>query len=83
MARGIIVEKWSSCIYIEEIKTTVKGTWTWSDPTSWKTIMPDFGRFPVEMTVESMSDSGLYSIEKYEYTSYRPYITANPSIFEV
>ena len=82
IARGINVEKWTTCIYAEEIKTTIKATWTWSDNNTWTTSYK--GRqFPIEMTVESSSDSGLNTIEKYEYTSYRPFIAASPEIFEV
>ncbi len=81
-ARGINVEKWTSCIYIEEINSTVKATWTWTDPDSWSTVIQN-RQFPVEMTVEYALGIGLSTTEKYQYTSYKPYITATPDIFEV
>lgn len=81
-ARGINVEKWSSCIYLDEIKGLVKATWTWTDPDSWTTVKKDRS-FPVEMVVEYALESGIQTIERYEYTSYNPYIRATPDIFEV
>lgn len=84
-ARGIKVDKWSSCFKIKEaelfgVNATVKITWLWSDKT-WSTISKDTS-FPVEMTVEYKFDSGVYQIEKYQYTAYVPYLMADPSIFE-
>lgn len=40
-------------------------------------------QFPVEMTVEYALEDGIQTIERYEYTSYSPYIRATPDIFEV
>lgn len=87
MARGINVQKWSSCAYINEIKTIIKVSWTWTDPESWKSIIsfPNGTnvQFPVEMTVESEMENGPSSVEKYQYTSYKPFISAKPEVFEV
>ena len=35
------------------------------------------------MTVESEMENGPTSVEKYQYTSYKPFIAAKPEVFEV
>ncbi len=56
------------------------------DPDTWKSPIIFNGKsiqVPVEMTLEGKTDEGMTWTEKYEYTSFRPYIAANSEIFEV
>lgn len=85
IARGINVQKWQSCVYFDIIETTVKLTWTFSDPDVWKSpivFTNSSAQFPIEMSIEALTDQGQTWSEKIEYSFYRPYIAANPEVFE-
>ena len=84
--RGINVKKWQSCTFIEELKATILATWTWTNTDIWQSSIKSTNssvQFPVEMKVQTQYINGKLTEDHYEYTSYRPYISASPDIFEV
>lgn len=85
VARGINVNKWYSCSYIPNLASTVRITWSFSDPASWQSTIVLNNQsvsVPVETVIEGITDFNLTWNRRFEFVKYRPYIEADPEIFE-
>lgn len=83
--RGISVLQWQSCAYFEELSSTVKILWSFSNNNTWNstvTIGSQSVSVPVEMKLEGLTKNGEMWEQNYEYIRFRPFLGIDNEIFE-
>jgi len=76
VVKGVSVNQWQLCNFIESTKITQKITYSLSDPSMWTIAMPtpNVTVVPVEVKIENKATNNSQWIDTYSITKFRPYI---------